>query len=123
MTDTKTTEEQSYDYLTKEAATAFFSQFYHGEHHIPGKVAEFGRGWMVKHTRLDVATYDFDELTRLVIMAHHYCYRVSIMPYNFTTFKIAIWKRKREGSMSQRHPTIEQAIEEFDKYTRQWIER
>lgn len=100
--------------MTKEEATKFFSEFYYGEHHIPKhQVHEFGHGWMVKHDRGDLATFDYNELTRLVIMAHDYCYRASISPLSKSTVQIAIWKREREGSMSERHPTLEQAIEKL----------
>lgn len=105
-------------HLTKEEATNFFAQFYGGEHHIPKyKIFEFGDGWMVKHDRGDLATYDYNDLTRLVLMAHDKCIRVSIMPLNMNTVKIAIWKREREGGMSRRHATIEQAIETYRKQT------
>jgi hypothetical protein len=101
-------------HLTKEEATGFFSEFYGGEHHIPkGGVKEFGRGFVVTHNRGDLATYDYNDLTKLVLMAHDKCYRASIMPYNFNSVKIAIWKRQPEGSMSERHPTLEKAIEQF----------
>jgi hypothetical protein len=101
-------------HLTKEEATAFFSEFYQGDHHIPkGGVKEFGYGWAVVHNRGDLATYDYNELTKLVIMGHDRCIRVSIMPYQIKSLKIAIWRRQREGGMSERHPTLEQAIESF----------
>jgi hypothetical protein len=105
----------STDNLTNEEAIEFFSEFYRGQHHIPGKVKEFGYGWMVNHDRGDLATYDYNQLTRLVLMAHHYCYRVEIQPSSPRHLKIAIWKRKREGGMAARHPTIETAIEDFNK--------
>src|ERR1700749_4274377 len=108
-------EEVSYDYLSEEEAEKFFSEFYSGAHHIPGHtVHKFGRGWMVKHDRGDLATYDFDALTRLVLMAHRDCYRASVDNHGPRTMKICIWKRKREGGMCERHPTIEQAIERFN---------
>jgi len=100
--------------MTKQEATYFFSELYGGEHHIPKhKVFECGNGWAVKHDRGDLATYDYNDLTRLVLLAHDMCYRASISPINFNTVEIAIWPRKREGGMSERHPTIEQAIERF----------
>lgn len=111
-----TPEEQAIEnkHLTKEEATAFFAELYGGEHHIPGyKVLDFGYGWMVKHDRGDLATYDYNDLTRLVLMAHDKCIRVSINPISKTAVGIAIWKRQREGSMSERHPTLEHAIEKF----------
>lgn len=98
--------------LTKEEATAFFSEFYRGEHHIPGfEPKPFGPGWHVKHDRGELSTFDFSDLTRLVIMAHDYCYRVGLQAHAKNTITIAIWKRDREGSISRRHPTLEQAIE------------
>lgn len=103
--------------MTLQEATDFFSKFYFGEHHIPSPIKAFGTGWVVKHDRGDLATYDFDQLTRLVLAAHEQAIRVSIMPLNFNTVKIAIWKREREGGMTKRHPTIEQAIESFKSKT------
>lgn len=103
-------------HLTKEEATAFFAELYGGEHHIPKHtVHPFGLGWMVKHDRGDLATYDYNDLTKLVFMAHEKCIRVGISPLSKGTLEIAIWKRQREGGMSERHPTLEQAIESFRK--------
>jgi hypothetical protein len=105
-------------HLTRDEAEKFFAEFYFGSHHIPGmKVHEFGYGFMVKHDRGDLATYDFNHLTRLVLMAHRDCYRVSIENHGSRAMKIAICKRQREGGMCDRHPTIEQAIEQFHKTT------
>lgn len=104
------------NHLTSDEAMEFFAEFYGGAHHIPNyKVFEFGYGWMVKHDRGDLATFDYNDLTRLVLMAHDKCMRVSIMPLNKNTVQIAVWKRQREGSMSERHPTLEQAIESYRK--------
>lgn len=103
--------------LTKEEATAFFAEFYYGEHHIPGyQVYPFGQGWMVKHDRGDIATYDYDGLTRLVLMAHDKAYRVSVMPMNAGKLKICVWKRQRDGGMTESHPAINQAIEKYNLY-------
>lgn len=102
--------------LTKEEAIEFFSEFYGGEHHIPNcEVKQFGYGWCVHHDRGDMATYDFSNLTRLVFMAHDKCIRVSVEAIRNGIIRIAIWKRDREGSIDQRHPTLEQAIETFRK--------
>lgn len=103
-------------YLTKEEATAFFSEFYGGEHHLPrGGVKDWGDGWCVHHDQGDLATFDSDRLTMLVLMAHDKCIRVSVQPHAFKTLRIAIWKRQRDGNISSRHSTIEQAIESFRK--------
>lgn len=102
-------------HLTKEEATDFFSEFYGGEHHIPGyKVDQFGFGFCVIHDRGDLATFDFTQLTKLVFMAHDKCIRVSLEGTGKGKMRIAIWKRQgRDGGISERHPTIEQAIESF----------
>jgi hypothetical protein len=57
-----------------------------------------------------LATYDRDNLTRLVIGAHEECIRVEIRPVNFDYLAICMWPREREGSLATRHPTIENAI-------------
>lgn len=110
------TPETENKHLTKEEATAFFAEFYQGEHHIPKhQVFEYGHGWMVKHDRGDLATYDYNELTKLVLMAHDKCIRVGVSPLSKQVLQISIWKRQRDGGMCQRHPTLEQAIESFRK--------
>lgn len=103
------------EYLTQEQATKFFADFYGGEHHIPGfKPKQDGYGWSVKHDRGDLATYDFTGLTRLVLMGHEQCIRVSIEGVKNGVMKISIWQRQREGAMHERHPTIEDAISKFN---------
>lgn len=103
--------------LTKEEATKFFSIFYGGEHHIPrGGLKEFGEGWSVQH-RGDLATYDFSDLTRLVVLAHEMCIRACVLQGGPGAIKIAIHKRIRESeNMSTRHPTLEDNIKLIKQY-------
>jgi len=83
-------------HLTKEQATEFFSEFYKGEHRIPNhEVKKFGHGFCVHHDRGDLSTFDFNELTRLVLMAHDKCIRVSIEAIRNGIMRIAIWQRER----------------------------
>lgn len=63
------------------------------------------------NTRL--STWDFSDLTRLVFLAHDYCIRVEISPLSRTTVRMTFHQRKRDGSMSQRHPTLEQAVADW----------
>ena len=109
--------------MTKAEAVKFFAELYFGEHHIPAKgccgehgVKEFGPGsWSVNH-RGDMATYDYDFLTRMVFLAHDKCYRVSVQNGGPRQVKIVVFKRDyREGSMAERHPTIESALNEWRK--------
>lgn len=107
-------------HLTEQEATAFFTELYYGEHHIPNyKVEKWGYGWCVIDDFGQFSTWDYNNLTRFVLMCHEYCVRGHIEPVKGAKFRIAIWKRKcREGSMDERHPTIEQAIEYFKE--RKW---
>jgi hypothetical protein len=97
--------------LTEGEAIAFFSEFYRGEHHFPSKVKPFGLGWSINHFG-PLATFDADDLTRLVFMAHEKCIRVQVEggPHGL---RIAIWRREREGCPYERHPTIDQALNSF----------
>ncbi len=105
---------QEIPHLTLEQATAFFSEFYGGEHHIPGKIKQWGYGWSVNHDRGGLSTYDYDQLTRLVL-AHDKLIRVEVSPSSPRHLKIAIWQREKEGSMSRRHPNLQTAIERFNQ--------
>lgn len=82
-----------------------------GEHHLIGKVTECGRGIHFGMRCRSLATYDFDDLTRLVVMAHDRMIRVEIVPTGFGTIGIDLHKRHtRDGEMFKRHPTIEDSI-------------
>lgn len=95
--------------MEKEEAIAFFSEFYRGEHHFPSDIKPFGEGWSMSHMG-DLSTYDGDELTRLVLLAHEKCIRVEIDSGGPRRVRISIWKREREGAMHTRHPTIDQVL-------------
>lgn len=100
--------------LAEEEAKAFFAEFYRGEHHFPGKIKPYGLGWSMSHLG-SLATFDDNDLTRLVLLAHERCVRVQVEQGGPYRLRIAIWKREREGYIYERHPTIEQAIESFRK--------
>lgn len=101
--------------LTYEEAKDFFIEFYRGEHHFPNKIKDYGSGWSMNHNH-DLATVDWNDLTRLVLMAHDRCYRVSVMQGAPRCVKIVVHKRHmREGSIEKKHPTIEAALEEWRK--------
>lgn len=96
--------------LTLEEATAFFSKIYYGEHHLPSKVKPWGEGFCVEDFA-GMATFDFSNLTRFVILCHDECIRGEIRPSSPRSMKICIWKRQgREGGFSLRHPTLEDAV-------------
>lgn len=96
--------------LSIEDATAFFEEFYRGEHHFPGKIKPYGLGWSMSHLG-PLATFDSDDLTRLVLLAHEKCIRAQVESGGPNRLRIAIWGRKRDGLMHERHPTMGQVLE------------
>jgi hypothetical protein len=64
-----------------------------------------------------LSTWDFARLTDIVIMCHDACIRFEVEPHAFRSMRMWFHRRDvREGGMSERHPTIEQAIERVRKY-------
>ena len=61
-----------------------------------------------------LSTFDFSGLTSLVFLAHDHCIRVDLQPCNFNYLTLVFHPRdERIGGMSERHPTIEQALEQW----------
>ena len=88
-----------------------FADVLGGFHHVMSPFKPFGGGVKVSDYGARWATFDFDALTRIVLMAHDRMIRVSLEPSGPRMVGFALWKRHtREGSMSQRHPTIDDAI-------------
>lgn len=100
--------------LTREQASAFFEVLYRGRHHFPGQLRDEGSGcWSIPHYH-SLASFDSDELTRLVLLAHDIGVRVWIRPSRPRYLRIWISARLRgSGQMSTDHPTIEEAIVKF----------
>lgn len=102
--------------LTLNEATQFFSKFYGGVHHIPnGSIIKYGSGWSVNNNNGSLSSYDSNDLTRLVVMAHDECIRVELIPARQGVIKIAIWKRERVGNFMDKHPTLEHHIQDIRK--------
>jgi len=79
-----------------------------GMHHVD-RLKKTPRYWTCIQPG-DFSTYDFDVLTRLVFAAHDNCCRVSISHGGPYCMKILVSDRKRTGGVTERHPTIEQAL-------------
>ena len=62
----------------------------------------------------DLSTFDFDNLTTLVFLAHRMAIRVEIQSCNFRYLRILFHRRSRDGSITARHPTIQVALEKFE---------
>jgi len=86
-----------------------------GDHHCPKRVYAAGpRGitcCIRDHSRL--ATYDFGQLTALVVLAHDRCIRAELSGAAPGLIRLYLHKRNtRDGSHQwDRHPTIEDHIQ------------
>lgn len=85
---------------------------FHGEHHVPERIYAFGRGIKCNAESHRLSTFDFDYLTRLVVLAHDACVRVEVVSSGPGRIGLVLHKRAgRTGSSYDRHPTMEEAIE------------
>ena len=89
-----------------------------GFHHLSwhGPIKPFGSG-IESNTTRSLSTYDGDELTRLVILAHDQCVRLEIGSSGPGRVRLMLSPRKdRVGSpMFERHPTLETHMESLRK--------
>lgn len=97
----------------EERFEAVLSYTFKGMHRVGNIKKTPGEHPMWETCCYSIATWDFDQLTRLVLAAHHYCVRVELENGGPRRVKIILHARKREGSIYERHPTIQQAIENF----------
>lgn len=69
--------------------------------------------FLVISHRADWSTFDFDNLTRLVFLAHHMAIRVELEPVAPKCMRVRFSRRQRSGATSERHPDLEEAIDTF----------
>ena len=86
-----------------------------GLHHVPK--LKWCHGWAEVNAHDGMSTYDFNQLTALVIGAHEEAVRVEILQGGPRRLKLLLHPRQREGDMTRRHPTIEKAIEDYRRVT------
>lgn len=95
----------------------FLCRLFRGFHHIPAKIKSAGRGVEINFRCHSFASFDFDDLTKLVVMSHNWGVRSNICGSGPAMVKLQLWKRHlRAGDISLRHPTIEQSVEKFKSY-------
>jgi hypothetical protein len=110
-----------YDWMSDDqwACFEFLCDLFHGAHHVHGIIRPCGNSGIVINSTCATnkfATFDFSYMTRAVIMAHDRCIRFAIEPSGPNMLKLFVHQRHvREGQMHQRHPTIEQAIQDARK--------
>ena len=109
------------DWMTDDQwlLSLFLCRLFNGFHHCPGiKHSNCGARNIVINVRTSYfANYDFDYLTKAVIMAHNWGVRLCISGSGPGMFKISLWKRhKRDGDISERMPTINEMIDKYKGY-------
>jgi len=90
--------------------------FVGGEHHL-ANVYHLGDGLQMS-TREDLATFDCDLLTWLVVLAHRNRCRVSVGPsepgrvavHVWARQAVNVWARQPEGGLCKRHPGLDDLI-------------
>lgn len=101
----------------EERAESLLSRVFGGMHHVYSlkKFAGPNAHWTCIHSGT-VATFDFDQLTRLVFAAHEYCVRVQISNGGPNSLKLWLHNRTgREGNNYERHPDLATALERWNK--------
>lgn len=92
------------------------SEWADGDHHLPD-VKAFGSGIAINFYG-DLSTYDFNRLTRLVLLAHRDFIRIEIASSGPRMVKIIAHRRRprEDGDRQyQRHPSLDDLIEEARK--------
>ncbi|MDA1378723.1 hypothetical protein PCI56_01190 [Plesiomonas shigelloides subsp. oncorhynchi] len=95
----------------------FLNRLFRGFHHVPAQPKPAGRGIEINFRPYCLSTFDYDHLTKLVIMSHNWCVRSQIAASGPGLVKLQLFKRSaREGDVSDRHPDMQQALEKYKDY-------
>lgn len=88
------------------------ADLFRGWHHVLGEIKISGTGIKLNTSATNwAATYDYDGLTRAVVMGHDRMIRFEFQPSGPRMMQLVLHKRHaREGQMHERHPTLEDAI-------------
>ena len=94
----------------------FWAEIMRGFHHVRGEFKPMGQGICVSEPPSWFSTYDFNNMTRIVFLAHDRMVRVELGSSGPGLIKFILHKRKkREGQMHERHPSIEDALSDWRK--------
>lgn len=106
------------DWMTDDQwlLSLFLCRLFKGFHHCPEiKQSNCGTRNIFINTRTSYfANYDYDYLTKAVIMSHNWGVRLCISGSGPGMFKMSLWKRhRRDGDISERIPTIESMVDKY----------
>jgi len=91
------------------------SEWAGGDHHLP-HVHVFGTGVCINFLG-DLSTFDWNRLTRLVLLAHRDAVRIEMASSGPRMVKIIAHQRahKPDGRIYERHPSLTDLIAEIEK--------
>lgn len=87
-----------------------------GFHHLTGKIKPYGQGVEYNTRYISLDTFDGNQLTIAVFMAHDRYIRFGVCPSGPGMLKLTLFPRQPEGGICTRHPSLSQAITEYRKY-------
>ena len=90
---------------------SILSRWVGGDHHLE-PIKPHGDGILMPWSQ-DLSTWDFDGLTRLVLLAHQNHVRISIRAHQPRCVAITAHRRKVAGGMSERHSGLEFLMEQI----------
>ncbi len=100
--------------LGREVADVL-GQVWRGIYHLERTVRKVdwaNKSWIDVNINGSISTYDFAQLTELVILCHDRLLRLEIMPCNFRYLRLQFHKREgREGNIYDQMPTIENHLQ------------
>lgn len=104
-----------------EQVAIFLDELYYGLHHVDGRAlsrVEWSHpSWMAITLYGTLSTTDFNDLTRLVLLAHRMALRVEVEAATHGYLRLCFSPRSRDGGTWARHPTIQEAIASFEQHT------
>lgn len=105
--------------LGREVADVL-GQVWRGIYHLENQVRKVdwaNKSWISVNIYGDLSTYDFSQLTELVILCHDRMLRLEINPCNFTILRLTFHQRKnRSGTMDERMPLMEKHLSDIREH-------
>ena len=101
------------DWMTDEqwACANMLADLFGGFHHLQRPPKKWGRGICLDTSFGCFASFDYDDLTRAVFLAHDRAIRFEIAPSGPRMLKLCLhYRGRRDGTMMERHPTLEGAV-------------
>jgi hypothetical protein len=98
-----------------EKVDLFIDYVFGGRHHTT-KVIDH-KFWFEVKFHQDVATWDGNIMTKIVVASHDLGLRASLDPNGLRGLKLMLHNRKQRDTISRGHPTLEEHLEKIGRVT------